>query len=464
MRPAFLFFLFAFVCLVSRGAETALEDLWRERVKCVVAVEFYADTEAERQTSQTFGTVIDAQGTIIFPSSAINSQLALSQFTDFRVYLPGSNAGSFLSAQFLGIDELTGWAFVRVKDASAAQKLIPVTRFGSATVPRIAQELWGIGLRKKDENFAPYFLTSRVSILQRLPQSTALTTREVTGTGLPVFDQNGDFVGLGVSGFGQALLQFSARDRGGMPVVMIDPDECAAVLLASEVTPYFSRIPQNINGRPLVWLGADGLEPLDAEVADYLGLKGKAALVVSDVLESSPAAAAGMMPRDVIVSLEGEDFPALKPDRMLVNYFQREVDRRSPDDVMHMEIIRNGTPMVISAILKDAPALPRELPRYYFERLGFSVRGFAYVDGVVRRKPKAEQKGAIVTYVRAGSPAATAGLRNGDWVKAVDGGAADAGDGVVADLKKWEDHAGAGTCVLEVEREDAPVQISLQLK
>ena len=56
--------------LASRAADVA--ELWRERIKSVVAVEFFTETELDRRLSFAFATVIDDQGTIILPGAAIS--------------------------------------------------------------------------------------------------------------------------------------------------------------------------------------------------------------------------------------------------------------------------------------------------------------------------------------------------------------------------------------------------------
>lgn len=449
-----------FAALGLRGAP--LEELWEERVATVVTVEFFVEGELERQATQTFGTVIDDQGTVIFPSDVISPKAAVTQLTDFRIYRAGAEAADYFLATFLGHDEFTGWAFVRVDDGAAARMLVPITRFESAPPPRIAQELWGIGLRKKEDGFAPYFMSGRVSLIQRLPQLTALLSRSVTGTSLPAFDLEGRFVGLGVSGFGQAYLQFSSRDRGGLPVVMIDPDECAALLLSNEVLPYLDRIPQYSSGRPMVWLGTSGLQPLDPEVATYLGLDNSAALVISDVLANSPAEAVGLKARDVIVALEGNPLPGLKPARAVVDYFQREVDRRRPGDVMTLGVIRGGERLTIQAELKDAPPLPRELPRRYFERLGFTLRDFAYVDGAARRVGVADHEGVIVNFTKPGGPAALAGLQVDDWIRRIGAVEIRGLDDAMNALDFIEEGSGSQSCLIVVDRAGQSVQLTLK--
>jgi len=415
----------ALVCALALSNITFAKDdisaLWNERIKSVVGVGFYVDAEQERQQIYAFGTVIDDLGTVIFSAQSIGEQVAPAQLGGFRVYLPGATISHFYSATYVGQDELTGWHFLRITDTNLVHELVPITRYRAETIPRVAQEIWGIGLKKKDEDFVPYFLSSRVSIIQRLPQHVALAAQEVTGLGLPAFDQEGAFVGLGTGGFGQTFLQFSGLDRGGLPIVLINPDECAAILLADEVFPFLDRIPTNMNGRPKAWLGSNGLQPIDPDVAQFLGLKEQAGLVVGEVLENSPAAKAGMRERDILLSVDGQAFPILKPDRVLVTYFQREVDRRLPDDTLRLGILRDGDRLELKVTLTDAPELPREAPRQYFEDLGLSVRRFTYTDGVARRLKLAQHRGVIVNFVKSNAPISTSGLMQDDWIQEVNG-------------------------------------------
>jgi serine protease Do len=351
-----------------------------------------------------------------------------------------------------------------VYDDAVRAKLVAVTSYPVAAAPGIAEELWGIGLRKKDENFAPYYLSSRVSILQRVPQHAAVLAREVAGPNLPVFNRRGEFVGLGLGGFGATFMQFSSRDRTGLPVMMVNPDECAAVVLAEELVPHFSRVPTNLHGRPLVWLGTNGLQTLDPEVANFLSLENQAALVVSEVLEGSPAAAAGVQERDIILSVNATPLPVLKPDRVLVTWFQREVDRRRPGDPIRLGILRDGQRMEINAQLAEAPPTPREAPRRYFENLGITIRGFTYADGVVRRIKPGRHGGVIAHFVKLNAPASTAGLRLDDWVKEIDGTVVTSYEDAVRLLAAIDADPARSEFVLLVERGGDTSVLRIKLK
>ncbi len=459
--------LFALYGLTASGVyadSPLLTELWSERVKSVVAVEFYVDAELERQQIQTFGTVVDDGGTIIFPAQSISDRLSRDQLSEFRVYLPGSTTWEYHEATYLGHDELTGWEFIRVANPEIWKRMIPISQYRQSAVPQITQALWGVGLRKKEENFAPYFMSSRVSILQRLPQHLALAAQEVAGLGLPVYNQEGDFVGLGVGGFGQTFLQFSGRDRGGLPVVMINPDECAAVLLAEEITPFLHRIPNNRNGRPLAWLGSSGLQPLDPDVARFLKLENQAGLVVSEILEGSPAAAAGLHERDILLTLDGEALPLLKPDRVLVAFLDREINRRIPGDILRMGVLRDGQHIEIKALLTDAPELPQEAPRRYFEDLGLSVRGFTYVDGVARKLKVSEHRGVIAHFVKPNSPINASGLRQDDWITEIEEKRVLGYENAARILEEIGMNASRTEFTLLVERGGEPVLLRVRLK
>lgn len=416
-------FLSALVALLSmlpahaRAAD--LPALWAERSKCVVAVEYVTETELERRPTIAYGTVVDADGTVILPSSAIDLRISPKQIRDFKAYLPGNPEG--VAAQYLGRDAYTGWHFVRLP-ASMRSKVIPVTAFASSGRDcELADEVWGIGLRNKDEDFMPYILQSHVALVQSLPQSTAIAQQEVAGPGLPVFDRSGRFVGLGLSSFGQTFLEFSGVERGGAPVMLVNLEESSAFLVASEVLPYIGRVPHNVSGRPLAWLGAYGLEPMDREVAAFLKLQSQSGAVVSEVLEGSPAEKAGLKARDIILGIDGKPLPRFRPDRVVVDYVERLIAAKAPGDTMTLSVLRGSDRVEIKATLEDEPRMVREADRTYFEKIGFTAREFVYGDAIARHARVADLKGVVAHLVKPNSPADIAGLRPDDWIREIDG-------------------------------------------
>jgi S1-C subfamily serine protease len=454
--------LVVFLAFASVLRAADLPTLWAERVKSVVAVEYYVETETERRPSVAYGTVIDERGTIILPSVAVNSRTTPSQLKDFRVYQPGNPTS--VAGEYLGEDALTGWHFVRAAEPMRST-LVPITRFASGETrePRIAESLWGIGLRSKDEDFLPYLLSSRVALVQSLPQRTAIAQQEVAGPGLPAFDDTGAFLGIAASAFGQNYVQFSREDRGGLPVIMVNVEESGAVLLAQEVLPYLARIPQNVFGRPLAWLGAYGLEPVDPEVAKFLKLGPQSALVISEVLEGSPAERGGLKDRDLLLAVDGQPLPRFKPDRVVVSYVSREVEKRKPGQTMTFTVLRGGARVEAKVTLGEQPRLYSEADRKYFDRLGFTAREFVYDDAVSRRIKAAESAGVIAHFVKPNSPAAMAGLRTDDWIKEIDGTEVKTFAGAAAQLATIEADRFRTEVVLLVSRGGETAVLRLKL-
>jgi serine protease Do len=398
-----------------------LPTLWAERVKSTVAVEYVTETELERRPTIAYGTVVDDNGTVILPSAAIDLRIAPSQIRDFKLYLPGNPEGT--PAEYLGRDAFTGWHFVRA-DPSVRSKMVSVTSFapaGASPDPRIADEVWGIGLRNKDEDFMPYILESHVSLVQELPQRTAISQQEVSGPGLPVFDRDGRFVGIGSSSFGQTFLEFSGTERGGAPVMLVNLEESSAFVVASEVLPYVGRVPTNVFGRPLAWLGAYGLEPMDREVGVFLRLESQSGAVVSEVLEGSPAEKAGLKARDIILGVDGKPLPRFRPDRVVVDYVERLIAARKPGDTLSLSVLRGTDRVDLKATLGEEPRLVREASRTYFDKIGFTAREFVYGDAVARHAETAALSGVVAHLVKPNSPADIAGLRPDDWIKEIDG-------------------------------------------
>lgn len=412
-----LFAALAVLFLTLRATAADLPALIQERLKSVVAVEFTMQTEIERRQMTLAGTVVDDKGTVILPGANIPSGLAVDQLKDFKVYLPEQEDST--PATYLGQDALTGFHFVRVAP-ELISRLKPITSFAKAPEPPLGTELWGIGLRGKDEDFKPYTLSARTAMIATLPNKTALTAHDLGAPGLPVFDLEGRLVGLALSPFGQNYLMFS-RTQHGTPVVLVNAEESSVVLLVDEFLRFLNRIPDTPAGRPVTSIGIYGLQPVDPDVAKLLHLERQAGLVVSDILEGSPAAAAGLQDRDIVLALDGKALPRLRPDRSIVGFFSQEVLKRRAGDLMTLTVLRGTEQREVKVTLGEEPKMVREAERRYFERLGFTAREFLTADLVAQRAKLSEQGGVVVNFVRPNSPAATAGLGPDDWIREIDG-------------------------------------------
>ena len=128
---------------------TSLPDMWAERVKSVVAIDYVTETEDERRMSTAYGVAIDSEGTVILPSAAISVRVDPKRLSRFRAYVPGEAVGS--PATYLGQDSYTGWHYVKVSKLMASE-LIPITKWMAPKTSKklgLSDFVWGIGLRNK---------------------------------------------------------------------------------------------------------------------------------------------------------------------------------------------------------------------------------------------------------------------------------------------------------------------------
>ena len=177
----------------------------------------------------------------------------------------------------------------------------------------------------------------------------------------------------------------------------------------------------SLQGIPLAWLGAYGLEPMDREVAAFLKLESQSGAVVSEVLEGSPAEKAGLKAHDIILGVDGTPLPRFRPDRVVVDYVERLIAARTPGQTLTLSVLRGSDRMEVKALLEEEPRLVREADRTYFEKIGFTAREFVYGDAIARHSNTAELKGVVAHLVKPNSPADIAGLRPDDWIREIDG-------------------------------------------
>jgi len=93
------------------------------------------------------------------------------------------------------------------------------------------------------------------------------------------------------------------------------------------------------------WLGIEGTD-VDGQTAKALGVDGGA--LVRDVLTGSPAAEAGIGPRDVITSVDGSSIGSMNSLKVLLR-------TRAPGTVIGVTVVRDGKERRTQATLKPRP-------------------------------------------------------------------------------------------------------------
>lgn len=149
------------------------------------------------------------------------------------------------------------------------------------------------------------------------------------------------------------------------------------------------------------WLALIG-QNVDPRTARYLRLPEAEGLLVTEVFDNGPADKAGIRPGDVIMEISGNAVTDRDKYLSLLRNHQ-------PHAPVTLKLWRNGSEKTVTltmADFDDGTAASLALRRW----------GMAVKDG---------RNGAVVTEVRANSPAARLGLERGDAVTAVSGRATD---------------------------------------
>lgn len=143
------------------------------------------------------------------------------------------------------------------------------------------------------------------------------------------------------------------------------------------------------------------VQNLTPDLAEAFGLDSTDGVVVAQVEPGSSAEKAGLKPEDVIVRVN---------DKPVRNYrdLRNTIGLLRVGDKLDLQVLRNGKPMKVSTRVGEAPAAGAVAAADLHPKLIGAEFGNA--EG---------QDGVVVKQLEPGSPAATAGLRPGDLISAV---------------------------------------------
>ncbi|MGD9075548.1 MAG: Do family serine endopeptidase [Desulfobacteraceae bacterium] len=149
------------------------------------------------------------------------------------------------------------------------------------------------------------------------------------------------------------------------------------------------------------WLGIE-TQALTEELKGYFGLAEKSVgVLISDVIDGSPAAKAGMKRGDIILSLEDVPISSLPEYRDALGEY-------TAGDLLRLKIFRKGRELTVSA--KPTPFPLNYAQKLLYRRVGIEM---GQVDKRARKKYGLKE-GVFVKYVKPDSKAAEYGLRAGD--------------------------------------------------
>ncbi|GJL53909.1 MAG: peptidase [Nitrospirales bacterium] len=160
------------------------------------------------------------------------------------------------------------------------------------------------------------------------------------------------------------------------------------------------------------WLGV-GIQPITTELAKKLHATKGQGVLVNEVFEDEPAHRAGILPGDIITTIEGT--PVHTP-----NQLSRLVAQVGPGETATVQIIRDGTPTTIIVAMGERQKTPvaASLPQHKRDvTLGIDVQ--TLTAALADKFELEEQAGILVSRVERGSLAHVEGLQEGDLITEV---------------------------------------------
>jgi S1-C subfamily serine protease len=162
------------------------------------------------------------------------------------------------------------------------------------------------------------------------------------------------------------------------------------------------------------WLGAS-LAEVSPQIANAAGLDRASGALVSDVMDSGPAATGGLRAGDIIVSVDGKDVSD-------PNAFAYRFTTRGTSGEVELEVLRAGTRRKLAVPLRTAPESP---PRDIRDLSGNNPLGGAKVanlsPAVADELSIGDTKGVVVVETEAYSIARRVGVKPGDIISEING-------------------------------------------
>jgi serine protease Do len=326
------------------------------------------------------GFVIDPRGYILTNNHVVEGAFNIKvRFAD----------GRSMEAEVLGRDPLTDIALIKLKTPPAN---LPVLKLGDSDAMRVGDWVVAIG--------NPFGLASSVSagILSAKAREIGATTYDdflqtdaainPGNSGGPLFNLKGEVIGMN-----------TAIVSGGAGIGFAVPSN-----LAKAIIPQLEKSGSVTRG----YIGVK-LQSLTPEIAKALNVPTDSGALINDVTKNSPGDKAGLKADDVVVSIDGKKVDSSSA-------LSRTVALRTPGSTVALGVYRGGKQQEVKVTLTSRPSdldkvagvTPnRGQKDETNKKIGLTIQS---IDPRTAEANGLPTKGAVITDVQPGSPAADAQL------------------------------------------------------
>ncbi len=305
--------------------------------------------------------------------------------------------GRKLPAKLIGSDPETDIALIQVEATG-----LPTIPLGNSSALKVAEPVMAIGNPfGLDHTVTVGIISGTGRVIGAGRYDDFLQTDAAINpgnSGGPLINTRGEAVGIATA--------IASRTGGFQGVGFAIPVDLAKPILQQLRTA--GRVTRG-------WLGVS-IQPLTPELAKSFGLTETKGALVASVVEGSPADRAGIKPGDVIVGYDGKpvDTPRVLPALVANTEIGKTVELSVARDGSVRPVRVTVGNMADSRQARSGEARPES---QVAARLGLELRELT--PELARRLGVQGDRGVVVTDVRPDSPAAQAGITEGDVIREV---------------------------------------------
>lgn len=414
MKKLMCILAMAMLAAPARADETAtaMQQIAAQTGKAFAIVRCQVKLDTGTQVMGGMAVCLDPSGLLM--TQAIDPRVNPETITSLEIVLPGVE-GKTINARLLGIDPLTGLSFVKAEQPNDWQSV----RFQRTAGADPGKQVFSVGVSLQDPAAPLAMGVGYVSTEIRTPgRQVWVTGGMLTAPGSVVFDDQGRAIGLVMA---QPLLRYVAPSRqGGLNMALQSLDQAVAFTPVEEFVYILQRIPQDGKVRRLPWIGVGRFQAVSEIEAEANNLNSPA-VRVDEVIPGHSADKAGLKNRDLVVAMNGQPLAKLATPDLVASEFVRELMKEGTGKDVTLTVVRDGGRQDINVSLAATPELPNEAPRVFNRQLGLLLREKVMLDQHLDKSPTANVPGMYVVGIGQRSPAAVAGLQQGDLVTAING-------------------------------------------